>query len=100
MHHENEMEDEGEKPKAEQYELYDMYVGAVQSDDDAKDSMSEPRGCVAAEVNAIAREMLHLATRMGVRPQEYGARLRTIMGQFSAWSNGEGDKAQIGRAHV
>jgi hypothetical protein len=74
--------------------MYDMFVGAVHSDDDSKskESMTGAREGAAAEVNIVAREILHLAMKMGVKPQSYGAQLRATMGQFAAWSNGEGDE--------
>ncbi len=45
---------------------------------------------MAAEVNVVTREILHLAMNMGVKPSDYAPALSEKWSEFIQWSNGEG----------
>ncbi len=67
-----EMDVEGKQ--SEDDDAYDMFMGNVSEDSEA--------GCrerMAAEVNGVTHEILHLALKMGVKPSDYAPMLSKQM---------------------
>ena len=83
MRHDDEVEPDAKQDDAgdEDATLYDMFVGATDEGGTIND--------VAAEVNVVNREIVHLAMRMGVDPRAYGSQLRDEMTKIIAWEHGE-----------
>ena len=83
MRHEDEMEIDKQQSAGDSGEakLYDMFVGAT--------SESDTLGAVAEEVNAVNRDIMHLAMRMGVDPRVYGPQLRSEMANIIVWEHGD-----------
>ena len=83
--HEDESAEMDIEKKDESDQVYDMFMEAT---DELSEAGSRER--MAAEVNSVTREILHLAMNMGVTPSEFAPQLSRTWGVFIKWTNGEG----------